>query len=285
MKLRLSYIFIIVGAIVLAFSLQAFLGCDSDAPDTNNPYPTNTITSNSTNTNTSTVPSSTSTTNQPPAGCENFTGPYSAITTTPYDSSFHGTDTIADIKSLGVGTFSTTKDVKAVITGLTNFNSNVSTRAFFVQDATAGIYVYSSVDITGITDTSIGQIIEFTTSELAQYPATGPGLLELVGITNATVRAPQAGEPTEIYVQEINSKDATKEGSVVKFTGQVADSSVLTFTSDLPNLYTVFGDSLSIFDGDWLTVVGPLTSYNGTLQVDTVHAYPKDDSTYICLHN
>lgn len=207
-----------------------------------------------------------------------FNGPYPATTTNNYDVSMQGTTSIQQIRDLiESGNFSgQSYSVKAVITGLEVYSGAASKRKFFMQDYTAGVYVYLGSDLAAIDNNSIGKVIECTVTAGQNYN----GVYEVTGITGATITTNDA--PSAIYVVEVTNETGSNEGRVIRYTAEVSSIDGATYSfSGLPNLRGWYESNYEI--GDVVMVVGPLTSYSGTLQINSYGAWPNTPGIYSTL--
>lgn len=208
-----------------------------------------------------------------------FKGPYPAITNKNYDPDFKGTTAIIDIKNAMTNGDQSGKSwgIKAVITGLTVFNGSVSTRSIWIQDCTAGIYLYLGADLP-VNAGNLGAVITGTVTTVKSYY----GVIEITAFSGTAVITTN-GAPAAIYVKDITNASLSNDSMVVRYVGRVSDntSGNVSFVQPVPMIYGIAsGDSLDFSIGDVVTVIGPQTQHNGIPQIATKSAYPMDDATY-----
>ena len=216
-----------------------------------------------------------------PAGTDptTFKGPYTKITNVNYPASFKGTTGIADLKALIPTTGQTITGswaIKGVITGLTVYLDAPSKRVFYVQDTTGGMYCYANADA-AIDANSVGKVVEMTVTELKNYS----GVREISKVSGAPTVTTN-GAPDAIYAKDLTWADPAQEGNVVRYTGKVTVSGSTIEIGTLPAIYGL--NDLGIIVGDTVTVVGPMTVHTDAYQVDSLHAYPNSDATYVIVH-
>lgn len=209
-----------------------------------------------------------------------FKAIYSAITTSNYDGSFDGTTTIAQLKTLinGSGFVGGDYNVRGVCVGIENYNGNFSDWNCYIQDSTGGIYV-SINGGSGLWDaTAVGKVISLQVSEATNLY----GYNRIIAFTSGYVATSNA--PSAIYVKDISTTNnyLADMSTVVRYAATIDTfGSTTTFTQTVPNLYLNYcTDTNWMTAGVSLTVVGPMTSYNGLPQVSVKAAVPQAVATY-----
>jgi len=222
-----------------------------------------------------------------PAGSTNhnpaFKSSFTNITNINYPDTFHGTTTIAELRSImeSQGDFTgKSYQITGVITGLcySMYFSAFTSRQFYVQDSTGGIYFWLSVNQPLITTLSLGRVFSCTVTAAKSFK----GLKEVAAVSGVSVTT--AGAPSAIYVKDIKNMAGIDDGIVIRATGTVkevkknaAGVSVVYFNESIPPYYSVSG----VFTpGERVTMIGALCLDNGVPMINGYEVYPHVDTTY-----
>jgi len=210
-----------------------------------------------------------------------FKGPYLTITNINYDASFHGATTIAQLRQIMEtdGDFEgRAYPIKGVITGLCYFGSSFTSWQLYVQDSTGGIYFWVSGGVSGVTSSSLGQVLTCIVTGAKSYK----GLKEVAAVSSPSVTP--TGAPSAIYVKDIQDLAGTDDGIVIRATGTVKDvilddsgAYIVSFNESIPLFYSING---VYTPGQKVTVVGPLCLDAGIPMIDNFQGYPHADTTY-----
>jgi hypothetical protein len=209
-----------------------------------------------------------------PVPFESFSGAYSNLSTNAYPTNFHGTHTIAALKTLITAAVVAIPNyqIRAKITATTTYSGSFNKRALYIQDGTAGIYVYSpSSDITPLVQTSLGQIVTLTVSAAALYN----GSPQITGFSGLAISAPVGDDPTWLAVRDISGASLDYAHTLVRYAGRISEISAsgTTRTLKFVGLPQIYCEAASLANpgvdiGERVTVIGVLTRFYEAVQMD-----------------
>lgn len=164
--------------------------------------------------------------------------------------------------------------LEAIVTTGTGFWGG---KAFYAQDETAGIYVY-----TNNADVAPGDLVRLTgsVSEYGGELQLQPNMIEVVSSNNALpaiqsinpsgVNEDTQGESIELKNVEITDLKAVNDYGTFEFTAKDADNNTVTVRNDNRNGLSLEGFAQQYKNGDLIHLTGIASKYNDSFQVKTL---------------